>query len=287
VAAPPRPFSPEGRSTLVPYGLPGHWWEDTYHLLLTAPWWRFILGVVGFYIATNFAFAAAYAEVGGIENLAPGDFAGAFFFSVQTIGTIGYGRLSPVSFAANLLVTIESLLGLLGFALATGLMFAKFSRPTARILWSRVAVVTQWDGRPALLFRMANRRKSQIVDAQITVSLLLTDATAEGVPLRRIHDLKLVRSRTPFFALTWTAVHPLDGDSPLAARSRAELEAGGAIIFAALTGLDETMMQIVHSRRSYSMQEVAWNARFADVIGTLPDGRQGVDYTKFHDVVPG
>jgi inward rectifier potassium channel len=115
----------------------------------------------------------------------------------------------------------------------------------------------------------------------------LTDATAEGVPLRRIHDLKLVRSRTPFFALTWTAVHPLDGDSPLAARSRAELEAGGAIIFAALTGLDETMMQIVHSRRSYSMQEVAWNARFADVIGTLPDGRQGVDYTKFHDVVPG
>jgi inward rectifier potassium channel len=286
VAAPTRSFTPDARSTLVPYGVPGHWWEDAYHLFLTAPWWRFILGIVALYIATNFAFAAAYAEVGGIENLARGDFAGAFFFSVQTIGTIGYGRLSPVSFAANVLVAIESLLGLLGFALATGLMFAKFSRPTARILWSRVAVVTIWDGAPALLFRMANRRKSQIVDAQISVALFSSETTPEGIEIRRIYDLKLVRSRTPFFALTWTAVHPLDRNSPIAARSREQLRAADAAIVATVTGLDETMMQIVHSRRAYTMDDLVWNARFVDVIGTLPDGRQGVDYRKFHDVVP-
>jgi inward rectifier potassium channel len=286
VATPPKSFTPDARSTLVPYGLPGHWWEDAYHLFLTAPWWRVVVGIVAAYLATNLAFAAAYAEVGGIENLERGDFAGAFFFSVQTIGTIGYGRLAPVSFGANMLVVIESLLGLLGFALATGLMFAKFSRPTSRVLWSRCAVVTVWDGAPALLFRMANRRKSQIVEAQMSVALLVSDTTAEGNSIRRIHDLKLLRSRSPFFALTWTAIHPLTPDSPFAARSREELRKGDALVVASLTGLDETMMQTVHSRRAYAIEDIVWNARFADVIGTLPDGRQGVDYRKFHDVVP-
>jgi inward rectifier potassium channel len=284
--AAPRSLTPEARSTLVQYGLSGHWYDDAYHLFLTAPWSRVIAGIVALYLATNVGFAAAYAESGGIENLAPDDFAGAFFFSVQTIGTIGYGRLSPVSFAANLLVAAESLLGLLGFALATGLMFAKFSRPTSRVLWSRVAVVTAWDGAPALLFRMANQRKSQIVEAQVRLALLVSDRTAEGYAIRRIHDLRLVRSQSPFFALTWTAIHPLTPDSPLAARSREDLRAGGAEIVASLTGIDETMMQTVHSRHAYAMHDVVWNARFADVMGPLPDGRQGVDYRKFHDVVP-
>jgi inward rectifier potassium channel len=284
--AAPRSLTAEGRSTLVQYGLPGHWWDDAYHLFLTAPWWRVIAGIVALYLLTNLAFAAAYAEVGGVENLAHGDFAGAFFFSVQTIGTIGYGRLSPVSFEANVLVAIESLLGLLGFAMATGLLFAKFSRPTSRVLWSRWAVVTGWDGAPALLFRMANRRKSQIVEAQLSVALLLSDATVEGHTIRRIHDLRLVRSRSPFFALTWTAIHPLGADSPLASRSREELRAAGAEIVASLTGIDERMMQTVHARHGYAMDDIVWNARFADVIRTLPDGRQGVDYGKFHDVVP-
>jgi inward rectifier potassium channel len=276
----------DGRSTLVPYGLRRRWYEDLYHLVLTASWRRFIAGVVGLYLAVNLLFGALYAEIGGIDNLARGAFLDGFFFSVQTIGTIGYGRLVPVSVAANLLVAFESLVGLLGFALATSLMFAKFSRPTSRVLWSKVAVVTTWEGVPALLFRMANERGNQVVEAQLRVALLLSDTTLEGQSIRRIYDLRLVRSQSPFFALTWTAIHPLAGDSPLASRTQEDLRAARAEIVASLTGIDETLMQTIHSRHVYGVEDIVWNARFADVIGAMPDGRQGVDYGKFHDIVP-
>ena len=279
-------LSREGRSNLVQYGLRRHFYTDLYHSWLRAPW-RVALGAVTIlYLAVNCLFAAAYLLVGGVENLGPRSYADAFFFSVQTIATIGYGHMVPISHAANALVTLESLIGLIGVAMATGLMFAKFARPSARVLWSDVAAVGPFDGTPSLLFRVANQRGNFVAEAQIRVILLISEETSEGIPLRRQIDLHLRRSLSTVFALSWTVVHPLTPDSPFVTRTREQLRAGRAEVLASLTGLDDAFNQTIHSRHSWTMDEIAWNARFVDVMGTLPDGRQGVDYRHFHDVVP-
>ena len=279
-------LSPEGRSNLVQYGVRRHFYTDVYHSWLRAPW-RVALGAMTvLYLAVNCVFAAAYLLVGGVENLGPRSYADAFFFSVQTIATIGYGHMVPISHAANVLVTVESLVGLLGVAMATGLMFAKFARPTARVLWSNVAVVAPFEGVPSLMFRVANERGNLVVEAQLRVSLLISEATSEGVPLRRNIDLRLRRSQSAVFALSWTVVHPLTDDSPFVTHTREQLVSGQAEIIASLIGFDDAFNQTIHSRHSWAMDEIVWNARFADIIGTLPDGRQGVNYVRFHEVLP-
>jgi inward rectifier potassium channel len=281
-----RYLSREGRSNLVQYGLRRHFYTDLYHSWLRAPW-RVALGAVTLlYLAVNCLFAAAYLLVGGVENLGPRSYADAFFFSVQTIATIGYGHMVPISHAANALVTLESLIGLIGVAMATGLMFVKFARPTARILWSEVAVVAPFEGVPSLMLRVANQRGNQVVEAQIRVTLLVSEETSEGVAIRRNIDLHLRRSLSTVFALSWTVVHPLTPDSPLVTHTLEQLVAGRAELIASLTGLDDAFNQTIHSRHSWAMDEIVWNARFVDIMGTLPDGRQGVDYRHFHDVLP-
>src|SRR5208337_4984173 len=155
----------------------------------------------------NAAFALVYVLGGdSIENARPGSFTDAFFFSVQTMATIGFGKMVPRTGLANVLVTLESLVGLLGLAIATGLVFAKFSRPTARVLFSRVAVISPWDGVRSLMFRMANERDNRIIEAQVHVVLMRNEATAENVLVRRVHDLALLRHNNPSFALSWTAI---------------------------------------------------------------------------------
>jgi inward rectifier potassium channel len=279
-------LSPDGRNNLVLYGVRRHFYTDVYHSWLRAPWRLALAAVTVLYLAVNCLFAAAYLLVGGVENLGPRSYSDAFFFSVQTIATIGYGHMVPISMAANLLVTLESLVGLIGVAMATGLMFAKFARPTARVLWSDVVVVAPFEGVPSLMFRVANQRGNQVVEAQIRVTLLISENTREGFPLRRNIDLRLVRSQSTVFALSWTVIHPLTADSPLVTHTRDQLQSGRAEIVASLTGLDDAFNQTIHSRHVWAMDEIAWNARFVDILGTLPDGRQGVDYRRFHDFVP-
>jgi len=281
-----RYLSREGRSNLVQYGLRRHFYTDVYHSWLRAPWRVALLAVTVLYVAVNCLFAAAYLLVGGVENLGRRAYADAFFFSVQTIATIGYGHMVPISAAANALVTLESLIGLIGVTMATGLMFAKFARPTARILWSDVVVVAPFEGVPSLMLRVANQRSNQVVEAQIRMTLLISEMTSEGVEIRRSIDLQLRRSVSTVFALSWTVVHPLTPDSPFVTHTREQLVAGRAEIIASLTGLDDAFNQTIHSRHSWGMDEVAWNARFVDIMGTLPDGRLGVDYRSFHHVLP-
>ena len=268
------------------FGLRRHFYTDVYHSWLRAPWRVAFAAVTVLYLLVNCLFAAAYLLVGGVENLGPTSYADAFFFSVQTIATIGYGHMVPISHAANVLVTLESLIGLLGVALATGLMFAKFARPTARILWSDVAVVAPFEGVPSLMFRVANERSNQVVEAQIRVTLLLSEETKEGVTIRRNIDLQLRRSLSTVFALSWTVIHPLTAESPLVTHTREQLQLGRAEIIASLIGLDDAFNQTIHARHAWSLDEIVWNARFVDIMGALPDGRQGVDYRHFHDVVP-
>ncbi|MEX0270385.1 ion channel [Leptolyngbyaceae cyanobacterium UHCC 1019] len=278
-------LSPNGRTTFLQINAKSAFWRDLYHLLLTMSWMQFLGLVVGLYLAGNLLFAVAYVLGGdSIANAKPGSLVDAFFFSIQTMATIGYGALYPKTFYANLLVAIEALIGLLGVAMITGLMFARFSRPSARVIFSRVAVVVPYDGKPTLMFRTANNRGNQILEARLWATLVRSETTAEGYTMRRIYDLNLVRSHSPLFTLSWTAMHPIDESSPLYGETPESLANSDADIIVSLTGLDETVAQPINARESYAVSDLIWNQRFVDVIFSLPNGQRVVDYSYFHDV---
>jgi len=260
---------------------------DFYLLLLQASWPKLILTFGLLYVVANAAFALAYTlDRGSIENARPGSFIDAFFFSVQTMATIGFGKLVPQTALANCLVTVESLVGLLGLAIATGLVFAKFSRPTARVIFSNNAVIAQWEGVRSLMVRTANERDNRILEAHIHLVLIRTETTAENVLVRRVIDLPLVRNRNPSFGLSWTAIHPIKEGGPLFGATPETLAASDDEIVVSLTGLDETYSQTIHARRSYRAREILCGVRFADILTRLPDGRMEIDYRHFHDVIP-
>ncbi len=284
--APPRFISKEGRSNLVKLGLRHAFFSDLYASWLVSSWSHVFVLLIGFYLLLNTFFALLYLTVGGIENARPGSFSDAFFFSVETIATIGYGRMSPVTLPAHLIVAFESVCGITGVALTTGLMFAKFARPTARILWSEVCVVAEHDGVRSLMLRVANARGNQVVEAQLRVGLMRSERTREGEMVRRMHDLRLVRSSSAVFALSWLAVHPIDEKSPLFGQTTASLKEMGSEIYVSFTGLDETFNQTIYARHSYSGDDIQWGRRFVDIVGPLEDGRLGIDYNKFHQTKP-
>jgi len=262
-------------------------WRDVYHRMLTLSWPRFFLMMAACYIGTNVVFALLYmADPDAIAEARPGSFTDAFFFSVQTVATIGYGVMHPQTLYANLVMTLETLCGLIGFAVVTGLIFARFSRPTARILFSEVAVITPHDGTPTLMFRCANQRLNQILEAAIGVTVLRDEVSTEGREIRRFHDLKLLRNRTPVFALTWTVMHPIDSDSPIYGMTQDEMIGKEVEIVVILTGVDETFAQPIQARHSFLASEILRGHRFVDILTPLADGRAAVDYGRFHDVVP-
>ena len=286
-APPQRIIDRHGRLRVRRTGLRRGFVDDLYHFLLTSSWPRLLALLLGGYLLSNVFFALAYLGGGDcLSGARPGSFADAFFFSVQTISTIGYGQLVPSTAWANTLVTVESFVGLLGLAMVTGLIFAKFSRPTARVLFSRVAVITPRDGVPCLMFRMANQRGNQIVEARIHVVLATTEATAEGEVIRRLRDLEMLRSQHALFALSWTAVHPITERSPFSGATPESLAATEAEIIVSLTGLDESFSQTVHARHAYGMADIVWGRRFVDILSRTPDGRRHIDSTHFHDTEP-
>jgi inward rectifier potassium channel len=290
LSSPQRLVSQKGGFNVVRLGASQSRWGDSYHLFLTMSWPR-LLGLLSvMYITLNALFALAYlsdpALEGGIANAHPKVFWDAFFFSVQTMASIGYGAMYPRTIYTNAIVTVESLLGLLWLTMAMGLMFARFSRPTARVLFSQVAVIAPQDGLPTLMFRAANQRGNQILEAQLRLTLVRNVMTEEGEFMRRFYDMRLSRSQSPIFALTWTAMHPIDEHSPLYGITAEELAEVEAEVIVTLIGLDDSFSQTIHARHSYIPAEIIWNMRFADIITRTPDGRRAVDYTHFHQVVP-
>lgn len=276
---------PRKKSGLLPEWARGAELRDLYHSLVEVPWPVLFAVIVVAYLVVNGVFALAYLAAGdAIENARPGSFADAFFFSVQTFTTVGYGGMQPKGTLGNVLVTIEALFGWMGFAVTTGLVFAKFAQPTARVLFSRVAVVSQRDGQPSLMFRVANKRANRIIEARLRVVLALDRSTEEGESVRSLHDLALVRSESPLFGLTWTVVHPIDESSPLREETAESLERKEAEIIVVLTGLDETLSLTIHTRHAYGVRDIVWNAHFVDVLTEQPDGRREVDMRRFHDV---
>ncbi|HEY6476812.1 MAG TPA: ion channel [Polyangia bacterium] len=294
-AAPPaiRPIAPvrgdrTSRQTVKAIGVERAFHKDIYHFVLGRTWPQFFLLVAVVFVLTNMLFAWLFlAEPGAVANIRPGSFEDAFYFSVQTLATIGYGGMYPASRYGHAVVALEAIVGILMVALITGITFTRFARPSARVLFSDKVVISPRDGVPHVMFRMANWRRNRIVEARLGVTLLVTERTREGDVMRRQIDLPLLRDRTNVFFLTWSAMHVVDERSPFHGPDGLDrLRAQQAEIFLALTGLDETIGQTIHVRKQYTLDDIVPNARFADVLSTHQDGRRIIDYRKFHDTVP-
>jgi len=267
-------------------GRPWEPYKDIYHFLLRRSWTGFFTVVGLGFLAANALFALLYvAQPGGILNARPGSFEDAFFFSVQTMATIGYGAMSPATRYTHLVVTVEALVGILSVALVTGITFSKFSRPTARIVFSERMTVTVRDGVPHLMFRLANWRHNQVLEAHLRLVLLRTERTAEGEVLRRPIELPLVRDHNALFSLTWLAMHRIDETSPFHGPEALEsLRAQNAQLFVTLYGVDETVGQNIHARHRYELSDIVWGGRFRDLISDMPDGSRRLDYRVFHHI---
>ncbi len=261
--------------------------HDAYHYVLTRSWSEFFLLLFLAFLGANALFAFFYwMAPGSVANARPGSFEDAFFFSVQTMATIGYGGMTPVTRFAHVVVTVEAMTGILSVALITGITFAKFARPTARVLFSDKVILAPRNGVPHLSFRVANWRHNLVSEAQLRVIVLITETTREGETLRRQVEVPLVRDNTPLFALSWTVLHQIDERSPFFGLDALErLRAANAEIFVTLTGLDEAMGQI-HAQHSYRLDSIVANVRFVDVLTVHADGTREIDYRQFHEVVP-
>jgi inward rectifier potassium channel len=256
-------------------------------MVLTVPWGVFFVGLLLFFFLINVVFAFFYmADPRGIEHARPGNFWDAFLFSVQTIGSINYSVMVPKTIYANMVVVFEAFFGILNLALITGVVFSRFSRPYARVVFSNVAVVTAFDGIPTLMFRAANQRGNQILDANIVVTFARQEVSREGIAMRRFQELALVRSRSSLFALSWTVMHRIDESSPLYGVSRESLEEGQAELIVLLSGTDETLADIIWARHSYKPHQILWGQRFVDILSTTGRGRRLVDLTRFHQTEP-
>jgi inward rectifier potassium channel len=243
--------------------------RDFYHALLRRPWRHTIAAICA-----------------GVAHAGARSFIDAFFFSVQTMGTIGYGAMYPESAAANVLVVAESITSLTLTALATGLMFAKFSRSTARLIFTREAVISPVGGVPTLMFRLSNQRGNLIVDAHIQCVLTRKEITTEGHTFYRMLDLHPTRERVLSLSRSWSVQHPIDEKSPLHGKTPGDLLADESEIGVMVTGLDETSMQPIHASHLYYGRQVVWGARHADILSEAPNGDLVLDLARFHDTEP-
>lgn len=259
--------------------------RDIYHHWMVSNWPIAIMAVTLYYLAINCVFAAFYLlDPDCISNARPGSYSDAFFFSVQTLLTVGYGNMTPHNLYGNILTVIEAWTGVVSTAVVTGLIFTKFSRPTSRVLFSQKAVVTSRDGKPCLMFRLANERGNHIAEAHIRVALVRDEMTIEGEEVRRFYELKLTRDYNLLFFLTWTVVHTIDEESPLYGHNHDSLRAQEMQIVISLNGHDSTFAQSIYTRHSYSAEDVVFGARFKDILSRSVNGIRQIDYQFFHDI---
>lgn len=266
---------------------------SAYHAMLTIPWWQFFGATAILYLTVNALFAATYLACGpgalgsataGMENHT---YLRAFFFSVQTLSTIGYGQVIPIGTAANTVVTLEALVGLMGFAIVTGLLFARFSRPTAKLLFSRHAVIAPYQNITGLEFRVANARSNELIEVSAKV-LLSRFEEVDGNHTRRYYPLQLERDSVVFLPLTWTVVHPINESSPLFRETPQSLRESQSELLVLLKAFDETFSATVQTRTSFIPEEVLFGHRFANafVINAFAGNKVAVDMRQFDEVEP-
>jgi inward rectifier potassium channel len=259
--------------------------RDLFHHFMTVGWPRLFGTLAAFFLSFDLLFGFLYHLAPGcIANLSPPGFAGDFFFSVETLATVGYGDMHPQTFYGHLVAMIEIFIGLMSLALITGLMFARFSRPRARFLFTRNAVVRPIGGKQTLLFRAANERLNVVQDASARLRMLRDEVTEEGFRIRRIVDLPLLRSQHPMFVLGWTIMHVIDDASPLSSETAESLQNSNTTFVLSLSGTDENTGQVLMARAEYSSTDIRWNSTFHDILAEAPDGKLHLDFSRFHDV---
>jgi inward rectifier potassium channel len=281
-----RTINPDGSFNVKRSGLK---WRDTnpYLMLIDTTWPRFLLVVLLGFLVINMIFAWFYLVI-GIENLKGlesdmGPFANAFFFSVHTLTTVGYGNVYPQGPWANTISSLEAATGLMVFAIATGLLYGRFSRPSARIIYSKQAIVAPYQDGTSLQFRITNARKNVLINMQARVVLMTVDRS-NGELTRSFIDLPLERRSIYFFALTWTVVHPIDSASPLFGKTREDLATLSAELLILIEGFDDTFSQVVHSMYSYRHDEFVWGAKFIPAFKIDPKGDLVVEVDRIDDM---
>jgi len=276
-----------GTREVVTEGIVRPLFHDLFHHFMTVSWPRLFATLAAFFLVFDLLFGLLYYSVPGcIANLSPPGFAGDFFFSVETLATVGYGDMHPQTLYGHSVAMIEIFVGLMSLALITGLMFARFSRPRARFLFAKNAVVRPIDGKPTLLFRTANERQNVVQDASARLAMLRDEVTQEGYRIRRIVDLPLLRSHFPMFALGWTIMHVIDDASPLRAETAESLSTSKTVFVLSLSGTDENTGQTLMARGEYGGADIRWNSTFHDILEQASDGTLHIDYSKFHDIEP-
>lgn len=260
---------------------------DPFYFASSVPGPLFFLLLVGSWVFINAFFAALYwLAPGSVANARPGSFGDAFFFSVETLATVGYGNFSPTTLYAHIVATTEILVGTASTAIATGLLFLRFSRPRPRFVYARNPIVAPLNGTPTLMLRIANGRTAVLTDGQASIAVLLEETTAEGEKFRRFHELKLVRPRLPLFPLAWTLMHELGHDSPLHGISADWAATSDARLFVTLSARDHALGAVMHDTRDYSAKDVLFGVRYADAVVTGPDGITLADLALVSEVEP-
>ena len=296
-APPPGKFRPrliprDGRPAprIVVHGRKRYIFNDLYADLMQASWPQLVVTFMVTFLVINTTFAVAFYLLSNfwpgevIQNARPDDFLDYFFFSVQTLATIGYGGMIPHGIVTNLLVTLEAVTGFTFYALMTGLVFAKFSRPTARVTFSKRAVINNDLGERHLILRMINDRGNRIVDAEASLFMMRDDTLPDGTIMRRYYDLALTRSKVPIMQLSWSLMHPIDETSPLYGETSQSLYDRNVEVIVSMTGLDESLSSTIHTRFSYMSEDIHFERSFEGILNRREDNTLEVHYDKIHDL---
>ena len=271
---------------VIAHGMPTPFWQDLYHRALVVRWPTFFVSLALLFVLLNTTFAALYMlGRAPIANQFPAGFGGAFFFSVETLATVGYGDMHPQTVYAHWIATLEIFVGMSGIALATGLIFARFSRPHAKIMFARYAVVRPLDGRMTLMVRSANARQNVIAEARAKLRIMRLETSVEGYTLRKLYDLTLVRDQHPVFKLGWILMHIIDESSPLFGETAETLKGSDTSLLLTLEGVDESTSQTMQARHMWSCDQIFWQHRFVDIMSEQ-DGVSHIDYSHFDEIVP-
>jgi inward rectifier potassium channel len=275
-----------GDREIVTEGLYLNFWADISHRCMTASWPAFIGGAALVFAAFN-AFFAVFYWLGDnpISNVPGGAYIDYLYFSIETLSTAGYGDMHPQTHYGHFIATVELFTGIFSMSLMTGLIFARFSRPSARLLFADNPVISDHEGRPTLMIRLANERHNIISNATARLWMFTNTVSREGQPYRRFHELPLVRSESPALALSWTLFHVIDEDSPLHGLAADDLAASKVSLVTVVSGYDVVAAQTVHARKSYEHADIRFGHRYAEILDTTVDGRLKIDYSRFHETL--
>ena len=275
-----------GGREVIAEGLNLSFWADISHRCMTASWPAFIAGAVLVFVAFNAVFAVFY-WIGNqpIANVPGGAYIDYLYFSIETLSTAGYGDMHPQTHYGHFIAAVELFTGIFSMSLMTGLIFARFSRPRARLLFAENPVISSHEGKPTLMVRFANERHNVIGNATARVWMLRNESSLEGTPFRRFYELPLLRNEHPALALSWTLYHVLDEQSPLYGLDADDFDGQEVALMVVVSGYDVVAAQTVHARQTYRHSDIRFGHRYADILDTADDGRIRIDYGRFHETL--